>query len=287
MGFIKKFMNVLEIEKINAFEESVVIDKLLDSGYTETKHKLNGRLQRFWGREGEKTEFFSKDNLNRALNNCGFKFDKGTEVWHRGAEGKDALKQCYIEKLEELGYERYCSMGDEFIDEPRMELDDIYFTGQMIEELEKIAGERNLDFSMSLELIILEYLEKRKKADHLDNIVKELEEDNHLEGEIEYIKQHYKENLEFDDMEIYTYLEEYYISYFEKLNFTKEQIDKILKVNDDDVEFLACCYITSVNENKKTFEEIRLHYRKDFVKVGYLTEEEEDRVCEILDKDMR
>lgn len=267
MRFIKELIEELEENSINFFTEEKLENRLDKKGYKEKVIGYKNKKESSYIKTDDESIYFSKDKLNRSLNKIGFKNDRDRKVWYRNEEGKKALGITYMNKLETLGFDRYCSDDDEYIDEPREKIDDIYLPYGLIEELEDLAKERGLTFESSLELILLEYLAYRKKSKerHLKNIIESLEDNNYGEEEIKYITNKYKKDREnFIDTDICYYLDDFYLKYFKDLNFTNEQLEILKKEGKDDVEFLQACYYGATHYNKTDFESLRIFYENNF-----------------------
>lgn len=274
MTFIEGLLEILEEDKINFFTEEDLKSMLKTNGYIEKKQK-NTRINRtevYFEKEikelsSEEIDFFSKDKLNRSLNGVGFRNDKDRKVWYRGKEGKDILASTYIDKLEDIGFKRYCKdTEDEYLDEPREEVTGICLPYELIEELEEVAADRGLSFNSSLELILLEYLSKNKqlKSRHLNNIINGLEK-YYDEEEVRYIEKKYKNTKEsISTEEICESLCEFYIEFFKNIGFSEKEINCLKKKGNGDIEFLGACYYAVKENNKTNFQDLKKFYENNF-----------------------
>lgn len=275
MTFIEGLLGILEEEKINFFTEEDLKSMLQTNGYIEKKQKntRSNRTEVYFEKEikevsSEEIDFFSKDKLNRSLNGAGFRNDKDRKVWYRGKEGKEILTTTYMDKLEEIGFKRYCKdTEDEYIDEPREEITGICLPYELIEELEEIAADRGLSFSLSLELILLEYLTKNKqlKSRHLNNIIEGLKEESYSDEEIRYIEKKYKNTKEsISTDEICESLCEFYLEFFENIGFSRKEVKWLKEKGNGDIEFLGACYYGATHYDKTDFESLKIFYENGF-----------------------
>ena len=244
----KKFVKELEVRK-----------ELKKLGYEEKKNTWKKNLN------DNEVDYFELKDLNRKFNTLGFKKDAKFKLWYKEDEGKKILGEFYAYKMYELGAERYCLDDmDDYLDDPREELENVYLHYKMTEEIEQFASERGLSFENGLEYIILDYFKKERTQDtYLKRLLEELEEEDcYNDEEKNYLIDLYKKDNEtFKEKSWCEHLDNFYIDTLISKGLTNDEIEELIKI-DNDVELLEVCYWISLDYEKITLDLIINEYKK-------------------------
>ncbi|EGT3604700.1 MAG: hypothetical protein E6682_15335 [Clostridium perfringens] len=251
MRYFDRLEKFIKENNIKFIKEIDVREDLERLGYEAKKNTWKKVL------ENNEVDYFKVGDLNRRLNKLGFEKNAKFKVWYKGEEGLKRLGNIYSDEMYELGAERYCLDDiDDYIDDPREELEESYFHYKMIEEIGEFARERGLSFNSGLEYIILDYFKKERTQDtYLKNLKEELEEGYYNDEEKEYLIALYKKDKEaFREKTNYEeYLEGLYIDTLISKGLTRYEIEELKKI-DNDPEFLCGCYIRSLEHEKITLD---------------------------------
>ncbi len=269
MRYFDRLEKFIKENNIKFIEEIDVREDLERLGYEVKKNTWKKVL------ENNEVDYFKVGDLNRRLNKLGFEKNAKFKVWYKGEEGLKRLGNIYSDEMYELGSERYCLDDiDDYIDDPREELEESYFHYKMIEEIGEFAKERGLSFNSGLEYIILDYFKKERTQDtYLKNLLEELEEEGEYynDEEKEYLIALYKKDKEaFREEENYVvHLEGLYINTLMKKGLTEYEIEELLKKYGNDIDFLGGCYIRSLEHEKITLDLVIDEYN-EFTAENYI-----------------
>ncbi|EOU2000572.1 hypothetical protein ACV6CB_002388 [Clostridium perfringens] len=252
MKYFERLEKFIKENNIKAIREKEVRQDLERLGYMAKKNTWQKNM------ENNEVDYFELKDLNRKLNTLGFKKDARFKVWHKDKEGLAILGNIYGNKIYELGAERYCLDDiDDYLDDPRIKLEQNYLHYKMFEEIEKFSSERGLSFESGLEYIILDYLKKERTQDtYLKTLLEDLEEQEgyYNAEEKQYLISLYKKDKEAFREKLYCeHLESFYIDTLISKGLTKSEIEDLKKV-DNDPEFLAGCYVRSLKHKKITLD---------------------------------
>ncbi|MDU2049271.1 MAG: hypothetical protein E6715_13475 [Clostridium perfringens] len=267
MRYFDRLENFIKENNIKFIEEIDVREDLERLGYEVKKNTWQKVL------ENNEVDYFNSDNLRRRFRELGFEKNAKFKVWYKGEEGLKRLGKIYSSKIYELGAERYCLDDiDDYIDDPREELEETYLHYKMIEEIVAFSKERGLSFNSGLEYIILDYFKKARTQDkYLKDLEEELEEDNYSYEEKEYLKALYKKDEEaFREKTNYIeHLEGLYIDTLMNKGLTKNEIEELKKFSGYTLEFLEGCYIRSLDHEKITLDLVIDEYN-EFTAENYI-----------------
>lgn len=260
MRFFDKLESLIKNNDIKVIKEIDLRNNLKKLGYEEKKNKWKKVL------ENNEVDYFELKNLNRKFNTLGFKKDAKFKIWYKDEIGKKILREIYTSKIYELGAERYCRYDiDDYLDDPKGKLENVYLHYKMEEEIKQFSSERGLSFESGIEYIILDYFKKERTQDtYFKSLLEHLEDESeqYTDEEKEYLKNLYKMDKElFKEKEIVEHLDNFYIDTLISKGLTNDDIEKLKKI-DNDVELLAVCYWISLDYEKITLDLIINKYRK-------------------------
>ena len=141
MRFFDKLESLIKNNDIKVIKEIDLRNNLKKLGYEEKKNKWKKVL------ENNEVDYFELKNLNRKFNTLGFKKDAKFKIWYKDEIGKKILREIYTSKIYELGAERYCRYDiDDYLDDPKEKLENVYLHYKMEEEINHFSSERGLSF---------------------------------------------------------------------------------------------------------------------------------------------
>lgn len=261
MRYFDKLENVIKEDDKKFVKELEVRKELKKLGYEEKKNTWKKNLN------DNEVDYFELKDLNRKFNTLGFKKDAKFKIWYKDDIGIKLLGRIYTDKMYELGAERYCLDDmDDYLDDPREELENVYLHYKMIEEIDEFTSERGLSFEQGLEYIILDYFRKERTQDtYFKNLIEKLEEENYCDEEKNYLINLYKKDKEyFKEKWLCDHLDNFYIDTLISKGLTNDEIDELIKI-DDDVELLGVCYWISLEYEKITLDLIINEYKKKII----------------------